>query len=67
MFVGLVPRPAFLRHPRRRPNPVASAITLSVAGVATMLLATAMVTQIPAQSPVGALVVLEPVQIVAQR
>ena len=67
MFVGLVPRPAFLRHPRRRPNPVASAISLGVAGLATVLLASGMITLIPANAPVGTVVLLEPVQVVAQR
>lgn len=67
MFVGLVPRPAFLRPRRRRTNPVASAITLSVASVATVLLASGVITMIPAQAPVGAAVMLEPVQVVAHR
>ena len=66
MFVGLVPRPAFLRFARRS-NPITSAVSVGVASLATVLIASVITTMIPAQAPVGSVVVLEPVQVVAQQ
>ena len=66
MFVGLVPRPAFLRATRRG-NPVLSAVAVGVASVATVLLANGFMTMIPAQPPVGSVVVLETVHVVAHQ